>query len=336
MLYSLGMHKTYPPKLKKGDVVRVVAPARSLAIISKQTREIANSRFEQMGLELSFGKHVEECDEFGSTTVEARVADLHEAFSDPDVKGVITAIGGFNSNQLLKHLDWDLIGKNPKMFCGYSDITALCNAIYVKTGLVTFYGPHYSTFGQKLYMDYTMDYFKKCVMEGGGATFEAQASENWSDDMWFLDQDKRAPARNGGFVVLGGNGVACGTAIGGNLCTFNLLHGTEFMPDFAETVLFLEDDETTNAVTFDRDLQSVIHQPGFEGVNAIVIGRFQKNSEVRLELLQKIVESKQELADVVVVAGADFGHTEPKFTWPVGGVAKVEVSGKKARISFEV
>ena len=74
------------------------------------------------------------------------------------------------------------------------------------------------------------------------------------------------------------NGVAEGTILGANLCTFNLLQGTEYMPDLKNSVLFLEDDETSKQYDFDRNLQSLIHLSAFSGVKGIVIGRFQKAS----------------------------------------------------------
>src|SRR3989338_6130124 len=179
------MKKIYPEKLKIGDEVRIIAPSRSIKILSEEIKRIADKRFLDLGLKLTFGKHVYETDEFNSSNIESRIADLHEAFSDKDVKAVITVIGGFNSNQLLKYIDWDLIKNNPKIFCGYSDITALNNAIFAKTGLITYSGPHYSTFGQKLYFNFTLDYFKKCLMEV--KPFEIKSSNCWSDDEWYLD-----------------------------------------------------------------------------------------------------------------------------------------------------
>src|SRR5680860_1772809 len=139
------MKKIFPQKLKKGDKVRVIAPSRSMAIISQETRDIAKNRFEELGLELSFGKHIDEIDDFVSSSIESRIEDLHDAFCDSRVKAIFTVIGGFNCNQLLQYIDWDLIKNNPKIFCGFSDITALNNAIYAKTGLVSYSGPHYLT-----------------------------------------------------------------------------------------------------------------------------------------------------------------------------------------------
>ncbi|MGE1099278.1 LD-carboxypeptidase, partial [Bacillus altitudinis] len=76
-----------------------------------------------------------------------RVEDLHEAFRDPNVKGIFTAVGGYNANQLLRYIDYELIKENPKVLMGYSDITAILLAIHKKTGLTTYSGPHFSTFG---------------------------------------------------------------------------------------------------------------------------------------------------------------------------------------------
>jgi len=131
------MQKFYPEKLKSGDKIAIIAPSRSLAVISKENRDIANERFKELGFELVFGRHIEENDSFSSSSIKSRISDLHEAFKNSEIKAVITVIGGFNSNQLLKYIDWGLIKNNPKIFLGYSDITALQNAIFAKTGLVT-------------------------------------------------------------------------------------------------------------------------------------------------------------------------------------------------------
>src|SRR3989338_11347756 len=218
----------FPQKLNRGDIVRVIAPSRSLAIISSENRQIANKRFEDLRLKLSFGRHVEEIDQFSSSTIRSRVEDLHEAFQDSKVKAILTVIGGFNCNQLLRYIDWSLIEKNPKIFCGYSDITALNNSIFAKTGLVTYSGPHYSTFGQKLHFEYTLEYFKKCFFSD--AAFDVFPSKQWSDDEWFKNQNNRELIQNKGFYVIN-EGQAEGIILRANLCTFNLLQGTEYFPN---------------------------------------------------------------------------------------------------------
>jgi len=325
------MEKIYPTKLKAGDEVRIVAPSRSLAIISKESREIANKRFSELGLKLSSGKHLEECDEFVSSTMQSRIEDFHDAFADKNVKAVITVIGGYNCNQLLRYLDFDLVKNNPKILCGYSDITALNNAIFAKTGLVSYSGPHYSTFGQELYFDYTLEYFKKCLLSD--EPFEIQSSKEWSDDDWCKNQKERNLIKNDGFLIIN-EGEASGTLLGANLCTLNLLQGTEYFPDLKDSVLFIEDDEESLPHTFDRDLQSLIHQPSFKDVKGIVIGRFQRASEMPNDILVKIIKTKKELNNLPIIANVDFGHTDPKITFPIGGEVSLEAENGKIKIEI--
>lgn len=303
--------------------MRVVAPSDSLSLIPEEVRGIAAERFSVLGLDVSFGKHVYEVDEFDSSSIESRVSDLHDAFADTSIRGVFAAIGGYNSNQLLRYLDWNLIKKNPKVFVGYSDTTALQNAIYAKTGLVTYSGPAYTTFGQKQYFDYTLEYFKKCVFEEG--MFSVAPSELWTDEPWYRNQENRKVMKNDGWFVLQ-EGRAKGTILGANICTFNLLQGTEYFPDIRNSVLFLEDDAESKLPHFERDLQSLIHLPGFGEVRGIVIGRFQKASEVTREQLKKAIMAKEELRRIPVLANVDFGHTDPMITFPIGGEAELVVS----------
>lgn len=321
----------FPKKLHSGSNIRVIAPSRSIAIISAESRRIANERLAGLGFNISFGKHVEECDDFLSSSIASRVADLHDAFCNDSIGAIFSVIGGFNCNQLLRYIDWDLVKKHPKIFIGYSDTTALQNAILAKTELVTYSGPAWSNFGQKLYFDYSMDYFKKCLMSDN--PFCVKPSDNWSDDVWYKNQEDRHLIGNIGWRVIN-EGKAEGTIIGANLCTLNLLQGTEYFPDLNNSVLFIEDDETSNPLLFDRDLQSLIHQRGFSGVKGLVIGRFQKQSKMENHLLDQIILSKKELSKMPVIADVDFGHTSPIITYPIGGEVTVIANVKKSKIEI--
>lgn len=325
----------FPQKLKKGDGVRVIAPARSLAMhwINEGTKKLARERFKELGFELSFSKNVNEIDEFGSSSIESRVDDIHAAFKDPKVKMIITVIGGFNSNQLLPYLDFKLIKKNPKIFCGYSDITVLSNAIYAKTGLVTYSGPHFVSFGDPLpkSFNYVLDYFKKCLISE--KEFKINPSTGWSNDGWASDQSKRKFKKNEGYWLIN-EGEAEGISLGGNQCSLNLLHGTEYMPSLKNSILFLEDDEEAHVATIDRDLQSIIHQPGFKKVKGIIIGRCRKQTGMTRKLLTKIIKTKKELNKIPVIGNVDFGHTSPLVTFPIGG--KVKLVAKNNKIEIKV
>jgi muramoyltetrapeptide carboxypeptidase LdcA involved in peptidoglycan recycling len=305
-----------PDKLRPGDEVRVVSPAVSLGFIPQEQRRIAEERWRELGFRVSYSPNGEMMDRFDSSPVEARVSDLHGAFADPGVGGMLTTLGGYNSNQLLSRLDYGLIGENPKILCGFSDITALATAIHAKTGLVTYSGPHFTTLGMKRGVAYTIEYFGRCVMQDG--PFVVEPADHWSDDLWYLDQENRDLVPNPGYEVLN-EGEAEGTILGGNLGTLALLFGTGYMPDLEGAVLLLEEDEEIEPHHFDRTLQSLIHQPGFEGVLGIVLGRFQRASNMDRETLAEIIRSKPELDNIPVIFNASFGHTTPAFTFPIGG-----------------
>lgn len=322
-----------PEKLKAGDEVRVIAPSRSMVILGEDCKKIATQRLESLGLKVTFGKYVMEADEdYLCTSVEHRVEDLNEAFRDKNVKAILTVIGGFNSNQILDFIDYEAIKQNPKIFCGFSDITALSNAIYAKTGLVTYSGPHYSSFGMLKGFEYELEYFKKMFFQP--KEFEIESSKEWSDDAWFIDQENREFISNEGMYIIN-EGTAEGDIVGGNLCTLNLLQGSSYMPNIEGKVLFLEDDGMAgNAylVTFDRDLQSLIHTKEFKNIKAIVLGRNQKGCNMTKEKWIKLIKNKPELKDIPVIAGADFGHTTPIFAFPIGGHAKLEAENGKIKL----
>jgi muramoyltetrapeptide carboxypeptidase LdcA involved in peptidoglycan recycling len=322
----------FPKKIQAGDHIRVVSPSKSFSILSNEAVDRALQRLRELGFTVSISQHASVMDDFGSSSIEERIEDLHDAFSDESVNIILTTIGGHNCNQLLTYLDYQLIKQNPKVLVGYSDITGLSNAIYAKTGLVTYSGPHFSTFGMKKGVDYTIDYFQKCLMMED--SFTVNPSTNWSDDAWYLDQENRTFHVNRGWTVIQ-EGEAEGVSIGGNLCTLNLLQGTEYMPSLEDSILFLEDDYLTFPANFDRDLQSLIHQPGFKGVKGILIGRFQRKSGVTDELLSKIVDSKKKLRGLPILTNVDFGHTSPMFTFPIGGRVKMRAIQNESIIVIE-
>ncbi len=326
--------KTIPKKLQTGDEIRIIAPSRSLQIISKENSSLAVKALESLGLKVSFGKNTHAIDLMSSSSISSRIEDLHAAFTDKKIKAILTAIGGFNSNQLLPYIDYDLIKNNPKIFCGFSDITALQNVIYSKTGLVTYSGPHFSTFAMKLGFEYSLDYFKKAFFEKNKINFTS--SEQWSDDTWFLDQKNRTFQKNDGYWVLQ-EGNAKGTIVGGNLSTIQLLHGTPYMPPLENSILFVESDSITESnsdvAEFDRDLHSLIQQPHFDKVQGLVIGRFERKFKMDLEKLKFII-SKKELAHIPIIANADFGHTHPMFTFPIGGSCEITATHGNAKIEI--
>jgi muramoyltetrapeptide carboxypeptidase LdcA involved in peptidoglycan recycling len=254
-----------------------------------------------------------------SSSVESRLHDLHEAFADQSIKAILSVLGGYNSNQLLDSIDYELIKLNPKIFCGFSDITALGNAIHHKTGLVTYSGIHFSSFGMKLGFEYSLEYFNKIFFEK--ERISVAPSPEWTDDAWYLDQNNRIFHKNEGYVVIH-PGKAEGKIIGGNLGTLQLLRGTSYMPSLEGVILFIEDVTNGAAVEeFNRNLQSLIQAPDFHKVKGIVIGRFEMDFGMTDEILRHIISTKSALNHLPIIANADFGHTTPIFTFPIGGTA---------------
>lgn len=315
-----------PALLQPGDELRVIAPSRTWPCLKQdrlglESAALAVERVESLGLNVTFGEHIHERDADDSTTVEHRVADLHAAFEDPKVRGIITVIGGFNANQLLDFIDYDLVRAHPKFFCGYSDITALQGALLAKADLVTFYGPHISTFGMRDGIEYTLDSLRQALF-GGPHTL--RPSTHWADDLWFLDQDARNPIPNPGFEVIN-PGTAEGPLIGGHLSTLHLLQGTPYAPDLDGAVLLLED--TRGPQEFDRVLQSILHtgaQPA-----ALLIGRAPKSAAITTEHLRRIARRPQ-LRPIPIVSGLDVGHTTPHACLPLGARVRVEAAESAA------
>lgn len=329
----------YPQKLKKGDEVRVIAPSRSMKILSEDTVNIAVSRLNKLGLRVTFGKNAmkSQNDIYNCATIEERIEDLHTAFLDKNVKGILTAVGGYNSNQLLKFIDYKIIKDNPKIFCGLSDITALQNAIYAKTGLITFSGVHFSNFGMKNGFEYSEEYFKKIFFDNANE-IRVEASENYSSDEWYLMQDNRKFIKNEGMLAINVGSVE-GVIIGGNLCTLNLLQGTEYMPNIEDSILFLEDTGNLNGnfiLEFDRNLESLMQLPGFSKVKGLVLGRAEDKSDMNIEKWKLMLQNKVCLNKIPVIINANIGHTTPIFTFPIGGRCVIKADKSKCEILLKI
>lgn len=321
-----------PKRLAPGDEIRIIAPSTSMALVKGKQIELAAQRLSKLGFQVTYGNHVNDHDEFFSTPISQRIEDLHEAFLDPNVKGILTALGGYHANQLLKYIDFDLIKANPKVFCGFGDITGIHAAIYKKTGLITYYGPHYIDFGMKHGLDYTLQSFIAAVTND--APYEVNPSANWSEDSWHLEQEERTYVESDGYMVIQ-EGIAAGHLIGGALSAFTLLQGTEFRPSLENSILFIEDDEESHTHSFARNLQSLLHLPDAGGIKGILIGRFQKNSNVTEAALRKIIADKGELRGVPVIANVNFGHTQPIVTLPFGGYGIIQAAGRQTKITVE-
>lgn len=315
-------------KLKKGDHIRVIAPAESL--FDKFTHEMQEEgvrRLEKLGLRVSFGKYVRKLGPFDSATIEERLEDLHEAFDDDSVQAIIASNGGGSANQLLKHIDYDLISKKPKIFCGLSDISELTSSIYAKTGLVTYYGPHFTVLGASNYEEYLVGNLRDTFFQEH--PIELAPTKHFSNSPW----SHELIVNDGPWTI--NEGEVEGRCFGGNMLTLNFLLGYEFVPDIEDCILFLEENKVIDYKGIQKELQQILNHPKSHTIKGIIIGRFQRQSGMTRELLREMIKSKEELENVPVVGNVDLGHTVPTAIFPFGG--KISFSaGTKDEITIRI
>lgn len=311
-----------PKKLKPGDEIRIIAPAQTMRIISDSVIKTATNRLLSRGFKVSFGEHVFETDHLlNNAPCEHRIEDLNAAFKDPNVKCILSAIGGYSSVDVIDGIDYKLIVENPKIFCGFSDITIIENAITSQTGLVTYYGPHFSSFGMEEGFEYTERHFIN-MLANSTSNHKIIPSPYWSDDAWFINQHNRDFIHNPGFTVIN-EGEARGEIVGGNLASLCTLSATKYAPDLSGKIIFIEEvceDASTFYRIFDMRLKTLLLNPTFKNVKGVVIGRLPKVLPDPVENIIKIVRSKKELSNIPVLYGVDFGHTTPIITIPIGGL----------------
>lgn len=313
--------------------VRLIAPSLSLSLKDKAKIVKAEKYFKSLGYTLTIGKYVFQKDNyFGCSSIENRVADLMDAFLDKNVEIILCANGGYNVNQILPYIDYKKVQQNPKILIGYSDITALLIAIIKKTTLTTYYGPMLDGFSSG--NEYTLKYFEKILEK---KDFFITSSKEIYDYQKINGKIKEVTIKNNGMIPIQ-EGKAIGKIIGGNLCTLNLLQGTEYMPDLNNSILFLEDDADDYGndvflLEFDRNLESLLQLSNCN-IKGIVFGRFQLCSNMNLDKLKALIRNKPKLKDIPIVYGADFGHTNPMFTLPLGAYCQLEI--KKSNITIKI
>lgn len=281
---------------------------------------------EELGFKLSFSEHYFENDIFDSAPIASRVADLEAAFADESVDAILTTIGGFNSNELLSYLDFELIAQNPKIFCGYSDTTALLNAIYAKTGMPTYMGPAYSSFKMVQAQQYQTEAWLKAVTQD---SYELIPSPEWSSDAWYLPDAPRTFYPTEWKIY--NPGKASGITIGGNISTLNLLTGTEFAPRPDNYILFLEEAEDDDYLIIARHLTALLQ--AYPNPQALVLGRFPKETKMTEEILLAILDKHPILKKVPVLYDLDFAHTQPLFTITIGGQLELDAEAFSIRFS---
>lgn len=300
-----------PRALREGDTVGLVTPATYVA--DPDRIALAERTLKFFGLRARFGRNVRRRSGYLGGSIAERLADLHDMFADPEIKGIFCIRGGYGSGQLLDKLDYSLIRKNPKVFLGYSDITSLHLAIHRETGLVTFHGPVVVS----AFTEYTQKFFR-------AALFGSEPIGR------VTNPPDTSPLRPAHILRTVRPGRARGRLIGGNLSLVSALMGTRWEPDTRGRILFIED-VGEQPYSIDRMLTQLRLAGKLEGAAGIVFGEchdcrpreFQPSFESTFSL-GEVVDSILGELKVPVLYGLTIGHTDDQLTLPIGVEATLD------------
>ncbi|MBL4862317.1 MAG: LD-carboxypeptidase [Crocinitomicaceae bacterium] len=289
-----------PPALKRGDTIGICAPAGAI----KDPSEIDEftSIINNLGYKVKVGKNVKLRYGYFSANDQERAEEFMAFIHDSSVQGIFFIRGGWGCARLLPFIDFNAIQMNPKVIMGFSDLTTLINAITTKTGLITFHGPG----GNSSWNPYSVDYIQRLLSKK-----EAVNYKNKPDD---------AP------IITYASGQATGELFGGNLTVLTSMIGSDYLPDWENKILFLEDVKE-EPYSIDRMLTQLKLNGVFDKVNAIILGTLRECLAEEPEYsftLEEVFEQHFSGSTFPVFYGAQFGHVKNKFTIPVGVKATVD------------
>ena len=302
-----------PVPLHKGDTVGLVSP--SSAIDDSFNLQLAREAMEALGFKVKAGAYIAgRRGHFAGTDAE-RAGDLNAMFADPAVKAIVCTRGGSGAARLLPLLDYDAIRRNPKVLLGYSDITALHNAIHAKTGLVTFHGP----IGSGSWNAFNVDQFQRVLLKRELVEFRNKVDAG----------DELVPRRNRTITITGGK--ARGELVGGNLTVLTALAGSPYLPDFSGKILFLED-VSEAPYRVDRMFSTLKLMGALDKVAGVIFGECtdcNPGDGYGSLTLEQIFDDHVRPLKVPAYRGAMIGHIREQFIVPVGG--RVELDADEGR-----
>lgn len=300
------MNLIKPKKLNKGATIAIVALSGAVQSESKVLR--AKKYFENKGYKIVFAKNVFDKNRYLAGDDDVKVKELHRFFKDKNIDAILCVRGGYGAIKLLDKIDWDLIRNNPKIFAGYSDVSAISAMAYKKAGLVTFYSPMFqSDFGDKHVSEITEKSFFKTLTSTG--------------DLEIKPDGRKSKVYR--------EGSAKGVLWGGNLMTISTMCGLEFIPD--EKFIFFAEDLNEDTYKIDRLFSQLLNIEKFKNnLSGIVLGDF-------LDVTNKkhLNEFLYELSDkckVPILSGFKITHAKDKITVPYGANAQFSTREKVLKI----
>ena len=297
-------------RLQPGDTIGIAAPSNPVSAENEQFRA-GVACLERMGFRVALAPNVFSHSQGYCASPQEKAADLNQLFGDPSVRAILCAQGGDTSNACLPYLDWELIARSPKIFSGISDITVLLNALYARTGLVTFHGNDVMWGLGRTPTAYDLDELKARLVEGRIGPIPPVRP--------------RITARPG---------VAEGRLLGGNLPCLRKLIGTPYWPDFTGAILFLEC-MGWDVPAVDSQLHQLRQLGVFEQVRGVLLGFItglddDPAAQVPFEeVLLNVIGADTPLP---VLKMFDFGHNCPNTVLPVG--ARVRMDAGKGEVEI--
>lgn len=304
----------HPGRLHAGDKIGLIAPG---SFISENELHDSIKNLEALGLQVMRGKCLTTKYGYFSGNDRERAADINYFFSDKEINGIICARGGYGTVRVLPHLDYDLIKNNPKVLCGYSDITALHQALFIRCGLVSFHGP----MGISTFNDFSTARFKEILFS---------SSKSLALPLKAAKEDETTPCN----VIRAG--TTRGLLAGGNLSVLTSLIGTPFEMDYKDCILYIEETDE-EPYRIDRMLMQLKMAKKFDGVAGIILGVCkncipnEKSSGIANSFsLAEIFHETFFSLGVPVLYGAAFGHIKNKLTLPFG--VRAEMNTEKCEL----
>lgn len=288
-----------PRRLSEGDTVGLVLPA-SLTLESDDIA-LASEQLQAIGFKVVVGAHAYDRHGYFAGRDRDRAADLNRMFADDRVAGIVCYTGGWGAPRVLPYLDYGLIARKPKVLIGYSDITAILNAIHQRTGLVTFHGP----VGGSSIDPYSLENFRRVVMTAEPAGVLAPPAKKPTE---LVDRTNR--------VLRLHPGKATGRLVGGNLTLLAALMGTPYEIDTDGAIVFAEDIRE-EVYRVDRMLTQLALGGKFDRMAGFVFGRC-TDCKGNLVSLEDVLRDRFAAGPAPAISGLSFGHIEAKLTLPIG------------------
>ena len=301
-----------PNRLRRGDKVAIIAPASNT--FENEDIKMAIEVITSLGFEVVPGKHLFDRKGYLAGEDKDRAGDLNRMFANKEIKGIFTLRGGYGTPRMLPYVDYDLIAKNPKPLIGYSDITALLNAIYLETGMITFHGP----IANQNFTEYTLERFNK-VLSDPVAPLVLGDIPPIEPRPGYIDRENR--------LIRIADGKARGRLIGGNLSLMVKMMGTPYEPDFKGKILVLED-VGEKPYRIDGMLTHLWLTGKLNELAGIVLGKFTDcDPEGPGSLsLETIFHERLSPLGIPVLRGLMIGHIANQCTFPIGAEAELDVA----------